>query len=278
MARPSPSPGASSSSSSGTPPPTVSASKKQKTTTKSKGKTTDAGKNEGVDLNWAYAPPSDRVCITEDVDAEEFDWDAVKNDDDVELWLIRVPDSVKPKYLENIKVDIPSSSKSARIGTLTRKHMSYDIWSVGDDADNLPTGGEEIKSLSCLLPRKGKKGALYPAPKPIARHIVVSAQPVKPTLATSIVHQNPARFAYPEEVLKHRYVPYNSVAVAEPQEVNTMDIDVLPEEPVKSPEVPKTAVAKVKDEAKASKGKKRKGDVVDAVDTPTKKTKKSKVA
>jgi hypothetical protein len=87
----------SSSSSSGTPPPTISApTKPKKSKTKTKGKASETGKNEGVDLNWAYAPPPDRECITEDdVDAAEFDWETIKNDDDLELWLIRVPDAVR---------------------------------------------------------------------------------------------------------------------------------------------------------------------------------------
>jgi hypothetical protein len=68
---------------------------------------------------------------------------------------------VKPKYLENAKVELPSSSKSARIGTLNRKHATYDIWSVGDNDDDQPVGGEEIKGLSCLLPKKSKNGKLF---------------------------------------------------------------------------------------------------------------------
>lgn len=54
-----------------------------------------------------------------------------------------------------------ASSQTACIGTLNRKHSSFDIWSIGD-GDEQPVGGEEIKSLSCLLPRKGKKGEFYP--------------------------------------------------------------------------------------------------------------------
>lgn len=77
-------------------------------------------------------------------------------------------DQVKPKYLENAQLHIASSSKekSGRIGALHRKHTTYDIWSVGEDGldnedDELPIGGEEIKALTCLLPRKTKKGRLY---------------------------------------------------------------------------------------------------------------------
>ena len=178
----SPSPSTSGSSrSSATPEPTISVKKNSKKS-KDKGKqksSTGQGKNEGIDQNWAYKPPAGAVLIEEDVDAGEFDWDKV-NSDDVELWLIRVPESVspveviarpflfklspqvKPKYLENLQVEVPSSSKSTRIGSVKRKHATFDIWSVGGDDDDLPVGGEEIKNISCLLPKKGKKGKLYP--------------------------------------------------------------------------------------------------------------------
>jgi hypothetical protein len=71
---------------------------------------------------------------------------------------------VKPKYLENLQLDKPISSvspQSALVGILKRKHMTFDIWSVGD-GDDQPVGGEELKDLSCLLPRKKKNGKLYP--------------------------------------------------------------------------------------------------------------------
>jgi hypothetical protein len=51
--------------------------------------------NEGLDLNWAYQPPPDVKAITANEDNGEFDWDAVKEDDDVEVWVIRLPDNVR---------------------------------------------------------------------------------------------------------------------------------------------------------------------------------------
>lgn len=90
-----------SSSSSSPEPPAVSIkdskkSQAKKTSTKPK-KTAVAGqeKNEGTDLNWAYKPPKGSVLLEHEADAGEFDWDSVKNDDDTELWLIRVPDGVR---------------------------------------------------------------------------------------------------------------------------------------------------------------------------------------
>ncbi|KJA21031.1 hypothetical protein HYPSUDRAFT_55692 [Hypholoma sublateritium FD-334 SS-4] len=276
MARPSPSP-SSSSSSSVTPPPTIPISSNKKKGAKDKSKkasaSADAGKNEGADLNWAYVPPADTVRVgEEDVDADEFDWETLKNDNDLELCLIRVPESIKPKHLDKLEVTFSTSSQTACIGTLNRKYSSFDIWSIGD-GDEQPVGGEEIKSLSCLLPRKGKKGEFYPEPKPIARHLVINAQPIRPTHTSPAVRQNPPRFSYPQEVLKHRYVPYGSVDAAA-AELDAMVVDSEPQSP---PTVPESLVAEVDPEIKVKKGKKRKGDV-DAAEAPPKKSKKSKVA
>lgn len=87
------------------------------------------------------------------------------------------------------------------------------------------------------------------------------------------MRQNPPRFSYPKEVLKHRYVPYGSVdAVAA-----SPDAMVVDSEPQSPPTVPESLAAEVDPEIKVKKGKKRKGDV-DAVEAPPKKSKKSKVA
>lgn len=52
------------------------------------------------------------------------------------------------------------------------------------------------------------------APKEIARHLVVSAQPsrVTPPEDPSILHQNSSRPSYPRELLKHHFVPYGARA------------------------------------------------------------------
>ncbi|KAJ3506952.1 hypothetical protein NLJ89_g6571 [Agrocybe chaxingu] len=292
---PSGSPTSSSSSprSSETPPPTISPKQR---TSKDKGKTKatapgDHGKNEGVDLNWDYKPPAGAVLLNDkDEDAGEFDWDAVNDDDDVELWLIRVPEGIKPKHLVNLEVDVPSSSKSSCIGTLQRKHAAFDLWSVGDD-DSQPIGGEEIKSLECLLPRKSKKGKLFPAPKPITHHIVIAAKAVTPTPpidAGAMQYKNPSRHSYPNEVLKHKFMPTGSMV--DVMNSHTEDVVMADIETTSTPEQPSPKkihnkfLASVEPEhevekyTKKSKGKKRKGDVADTLETPAKKSKKSKSA
>ncbi|EGO21940.1 hypothetical protein SERLADRAFT_441157 [Serpula lacrymans var. lacrymans S7.9] len=152
------------------------------------------GKNEGTNPNWAYKPPEGSILLNNG-DDDDLDWDALNKDDNLELWLIRVPDTVKSKYLNGLKVDLPSSSK----------------W----EGENDLIGGEELRDISCLVPRSKKRGKLYAAPKPIARHIVVSAHESSvaqtqtgPHSAT--ISQNPPRHSYPKDVLKHCFMPYGS--------------------------------------------------------------------
>lgn len=45
--------------------------------------------------HWAYTPPEGARLVDHNVDAEEFDWDSVKADDDLELWVIRAPADVR---------------------------------------------------------------------------------------------------------------------------------------------------------------------------------------
>ena len=66
---------------------------------------------------------------------------------------------IKPKHLKDLKLESSLPSKTDRVGLLERKHASYDVWSLGNDQPE-HIGGEEIKALSCLLPRKRKDGKL----------------------------------------------------------------------------------------------------------------------
>ncbi|EMD34327.1 hypothetical protein CERSUDRAFT_107531 [Gelatoporia subvermispora B] len=243
--------------------------KKKGKATKSTSIVTPYGKNEGDDPDWAYQPPPGSVLLNHAEDFGEFDWDKVKEDDNLELWLIRVPEGVKTKQLQGVKLELPpSTSKGIRVGSVERRHNTYGVWSLGEDQAET-VGGEEIKSLTCLLPRKQKGGKLYQAPKPIARHLVISAQPTLPTPAHSsdsdsvgpITHLNPARHSYPKELLKHQFAPLGSLA---PTGNATMDVDHPA--PASKPEVLQTVPAE-------PPKKKRKGE-----GESTKKSKKAKTA
>ncbi|KAH0830166.1 hypothetical protein J3R83DRAFT_1515 [Lanmaoa asiatica] len=206
----------------------------------------DHGENEGDGPHWAYEPPEGAVLLDHTVDVGAFEWDTIKDDENTEIWLIRAPDSIKAKHLEGLEVDPPSSSRTARVGGLARKHTTYDVWSIGDDDAEL-VGGDELRGLSCLLPRKKKRGKLYIAPKHVSQHIVISAQPPIATAPEHqpVVHQNPPRPSYPKDVLKHSFVPYG----ARSEQSRSEDLSMI------EVDDNETTVAKPADTAPSPKGK-----------------------
>jgi len=101
---------------------------------------------------------------------------------------------IKPKNLDGLEIDAPLPSRSGQVGSLSRKGTVYDIWSMGDE-DTEFAGAEELRGLSCLLPRRKKAGKLYMAPKEIARHLVVSAQPSRGHPSGGPTHSVPKSFS-----------------------------------------------------------------------------------
>ncbi|KAF7353838.1 hypothetical protein MVEN_01069400 [Mycena venus] len=263
------------------PEPTFAKATKSKAAEKAKKISQEKGRNEGVDPNWAYSPPNKSVRLEESADIGDFDWDELNGNPDLELWLVRIPEGVKPKYLETAQLEFPpgakrDSKKSAKLGMLQRKHVAYDIWSVGDDEpEELPISGEEVKGLSCLLPRKSKKGKLYTAPTPIARTIVMSAQPVKPTPDPSAasssnaraVYKNPPRESHPQELLTHRFLPYGAADPTEGSETGprrattpmAVDSEVLVPETPTSPSKSKEDKKGGRQEVQGEEAKRRGG-------------------
>ena len=65
------------------------------------------------------------------------------------------------------------------------------------------------------------------APKPVTRHLVVSARPAKPTRpdAAATAFENPKREAYPDEVLTHRFRAYGDPGDRPPEPEHHMDVD-----------------------------------------------------
>jgi hypothetical protein len=59
-----------------------------------------AGRNEGVNPHWKLQPPAGAELAGRDANFGALDWDAVCDDDDVELWLVRAPSGVRtPVFL-----------------------------------------------------------------------------------------------------------------------------------------------------------------------------------
>lgn len=178
----------------------------------------------GTQRKRTYEPPQGAVLIGGPdseggiVETGEFDWNSIKDDKNIELWLVRIPNSIQPKHLNDAIFNAPSSSSTHTLGQVRRKHETYDLWCLGDrdenDVDRDQIGGDEMKSLSCLMPQKSKDGTLRLGPKPITRRLVLAASPPAPdTKNPAVLHQNPPRHSYPIEMFKHRYTPYGSSTV-----------------------------------------------------------------
>lgn len=266
------------------------------TTSKKAGKAKAGPRNEGTDPTWAFKPPPGRVPVDDLGDSGDFDWDTVNNDEDLELCLIRVPDAVKSRYLQGLEISLPAStSKSVKVGSLKKKHATFDVWSMGTEgSDDGTIAGEEINTLTCLLPRK-KKGKLVAAPRSIAHRLVLSAQPVTPSAPAPETlpakdpktkkFTNPPRPCYPDEFLTHSFKPYGFYSAGSEPVEESMDVDILApsQKDKKSSQKAKDADENEEDgKKKERKSKKRKTapeePVEDATSALKKKSKKVKTS
>ena len=64
----------------------------------------------GINPHWDYVPPEGTILLEHDIDSGDFDWDAVKNDDNIELWLVRVPDGVSTQTAPMFVITLSMSS------------------------------------------------------------------------------------------------------------------------------------------------------------------------
>ncbi|KAH8114203.1 hypothetical protein DFH11DRAFT_1727201 [Phellopilus nigrolimitatus] len=209
-----------------------------------------------------------------------FDYDALAADPDLELCVVRVPAGVKPRHLAGASVSLAPPARgtgAAPVGTLSKKGTAFDFWSVVRDSDgSAGAGGAELLGLTCLLPHQAKDGRLFCSPKPIAHHLVLSAQPALPTPppdsspspSSAPVYASPARYRHPAHLLTHRFLPAGTVPASPPDA-----------EPVAADPAPTTSQAtavpssrRTDAPAAASPRKKRKAD------GEAKKAKKAKTA
>ena len=73
------------------------------------------------------------------------------------------------KHLDPLPLSLSSSHQPEKVGELTRKQTTYDIWSYNASRSDNDSGrasgdlsvGEEMNSITCLLPRKSNQNTLY---------------------------------------------------------------------------------------------------------------------
>ncbi|KAG8833259.1 hypothetical protein FRC17_011034 [Serendipita sp. 399] len=194
-----------------------------------------------------YKPPEGFKLISASSDYGVFDWDTLDRNPNLEIWAVRIPAGLKPKHLNNMSFPLPSrmppgGGELARI-TTGKNQTQYSISSVSSS-----TGGEELKSVSCLLPKASKDGKLYPGKsnyvsRPISGHLIISElQSTAPSEPNSLhapreVEALPLpsskRYSHPDHLLKHKYVP---TAVSIEQEASTQQATGGLDVPARSPE------------------------------------------
>ncbi|KIO25581.1 hypothetical protein M407DRAFT_208943 [Tulasnella calospora MUT 4182] len=190
--------------------------------------------DQGSASNWKPPRGYVKVNVGSPEQGKTFDFDTIKNDPNLEIWVMRMPLSIKPKHLENLTIQMPadpSSSSAQSIGSINRKGKHYDIQLLPPQSDAGPPTGDhpvtetgglgeagELKSLSVLLPRS-KTNSLVLAPRPPTRHVLVTQAAPFPT-PTPPDHQlytgPPAPRPQPLEKLVHAFRPIGSLAPAQP--------------------------------------------------------------
>lgn len=75
-------------------PSSVQAQGKSKKKHKATKTTSTQDKDEGTNPDWDYVPPEGTVLADHEIDSGDFDWDSVKSNEDLEIWLVRIPEGV----------------------------------------------------------------------------------------------------------------------------------------------------------------------------------------
>ncbi|RUO96837.1 hypothetical protein BC936DRAFT_141384 [Jimgerdemannia flammicorona] len=240
-----------------------------------------------MDEHSSYQPPRD-FFLSSTKSKSVFDVEDLQ-DDDKELWLIRVPTELSIKDLEGLKLQVPDPTiPHTPLGNLRKGSSRFNVYRVIEDAlaanenggDMRGMGGQEMKGLRCLVPSVKKEGKLCFAP--IAQHMTINQVvqlPDASSIAEEIRNKPVVKREHPAG-LKMRFRPYGFDTGVK----NTKATVVA--EPDSS-----TSAKKERKEKKDKKEKKEKkkrteenndGDVMvaeaEAVKEPPKKKKKSKKA
>ncbi|CAO3585123.1 unnamed protein product [Absidia cylindrospora] len=142
-----------------------------------------------------------------------FDYEAIKDDDDKELWLIRVPQEVSDSSLKSMKIKLSKTPGKP----VSRLHLDdkdqYTMYRVPEgkslDSD-VGVSGQEMLGLSCLVPSRDEEGKMVFAPKEISSYFILDEEvniPDGTQLAESIRDTPVIKRQHPEG-LKMRFKPY----------------------------------------------------------------------
>ncbi|KAG8764230.1 hypothetical protein FRC11_011246 [Ceratobasidium sp. 423] len=210
------------------------------------------GRNEGA-VDLSYKPPKfmkKLASVDDEATDAGFEWDTLNSNPNIDVWAIRIPAGLKSTDLAGLKIKLPSSGSADVTGTLKKGDNKYKLQSV-DGEDTF--GGEEMQNLSCLVPKKGDGGALYPMPRPFKRLILAREDPT-PIPPLSVPSSQPTRRPQPLDRLKHVFAPIGSEPVSPPSSAMGVDQPAETESPKKKRKKDSSAQAEVEG-AKKSKNK-----------------------
>ncbi|KAI8143619.1 DNA-directed RNA polymerase I, subunit RPA34.5 [Fennellomyces sp. T-0311] len=186
------------------------------------------------------------------------------NDNDNELWLIRVPENVPLEKLNGLEIKMPSKKHSKKpLAKLSYKgeYVLYRTPQAGDedhdDEQDINISGQEMAGFTCLLPEDSH---LAYAPKGFSQYLVLDEQvdiPDSTEIAKEIQSRPPPKREQPEN-LQMRFKPYGFDTVGVPTQ-STIG-----------------AAAEVKEETKKAEGGDKKRKRKDDEKEKKKKSKKEK--
>ncbi|KAM3589610.1 hypothetical protein VKS41_000468 [Umbelopsis sp. WA50703] len=195
------------------------------------GKTREVVSSDDSDMEEASSSfrPPDVFKLANSHHASSFDHDEL-NDDDKEIWLIRLPHNISPSELTGMKFKLPAErSPGKSLGKLTAHSSSYSLYRVPEQLEetdeNILCGGQEMSGFRCLVPYMKRKGKLGFAPKPIKHQLILDekVEIPDPTEIGEQIKNTPWPIREQPEGMKMRFKPYGfdtgdsvSAASAEP--------------------------------------------------------------
>ncbi|BGP22918.1 proteophosphoglycan ppg4 [Rhodotorula toruloides] len=132
-----------------------------------------------------YSPPEGFKALRATSSKSALDWDDVKEDEELELFAVRVPAGLKAKHLEGAEITLPEGALAdpvQPVACFSHKKSEYEVrlanGSSGkrrrnDDGEGV-AATSELHSLVPLLARKSHGNKLYQAPRPISRTLTIT--------------------------------------------------------------------------------------------------------
>ncbi|GAA5957937.1 hypothetical protein JCM21900_005561 [Sporobolomyces salmonicolor] len=148
-----------------------------------------------------YTPPAGLKAVKDSGKRSMLDWDELNDDQELELWAVRVPAGLKAKHLDKVTIQLPSGIPTPLqpVAAFSASKSDYNAFlSTGaaakasnkrrrDDAEDVAgegaQGGNEMQSLVPLVPRRSQGNKLYQAPRAISRTLLIT-RALPPTIAS----------------------------------------------------------------------------------------------